>query len=48
MFYSANFAIFLHPGDLSLTECVGTLLILAVPVLAVFIFVYVFAKQKSD
>ena len=42
-----NFITFFHPGDLNSTECFGTLVILAFPIIAVFIFVYVLTNRKN-
>jgi len=36
-----------HPGDLVGAECLGILLILAFPFIALFVVVYVFAKRKD-
>lgn len=39
--------LFFHPGDLNLTEWIGSLLILGFPIIVVFIFVYVFVSRKN-
>lgn len=40
-------AVLFHPGDLIGADCLGTLLILAFPFIALFVIVYVFAKRKD-
>jgi len=36
-----------HPGDLVGADCLGTLLIVAFPMIAILIVVYVFVRQRD-
>ena len=42
-----SMTILFHPGDLVGADCLGTLLILAFPFIALCIVIYVFAKPKD-
>ena len=37
----------LHPGDLVGVDCIGTLLILAFPFVALFIVIYIFVGRRN-